>query len=201
MKKVFFVIVAVLAMSAAASAQVPNPISLYFGGAISFPTAPDAFSEGYNTGWHGTAGVGYKFAPNFQVIGKIEYHRFSVDYDNDPLLATANIDGGQNNMWMFGADARYAFGLPAAPVTPYVIGGLGLANISFSEFDGVEPLATSLNDAYDGSQTDLYFNLGAGAELKTGPLWSLFAQIRYVSVQTEGDAASFVPFTLGVKFF
>ena len=37
MKKILFVLVAVVAMSAAVSAQVSSPVSLYVGGAVSIP--------------------------------------------------------------------------------------------------------------------------------------------------------------------
>ncbi len=201
MKKFLLVLVAVFAMSAAVSAQVPTPFSFYAGGLVSIPNSPEGFSDAYKTGFHGFVGAGYNVAPNLQVVGKIEYNRFALDYDSDPMLATANVDGGHNNIWMYGADARYSFGLPAAPFKPYALGGLGFARYSTSELESSDPLITSMNDYIPEPQTDLYFNLGAGVEMKAGPAFSLFAQARYVSVQTEGEASAFIPISLGLKFF
>jgi len=202
MKKSLFVLAAVFAVASVASAQVGPPVSLHVGGAVSLPNSPDAFADFYKTGFHGMAGLGYKLMPNFQMIGKIEFHRFALDVDADPSLAAAEITGGgHNNLWMFGADGRYAFGLPAAPFKPFVLGGVGFARMSISDLEGTNPLIASFNEYNPEAQTDFYFNLGVGVELATGPMWSMFAQVRYVSVATEGESSAFIPITLGVKFF
>ena len=104
-------------------------------------------------------------------------------------------------MWMFGVDGRYAFGLPAAPLKPFVLGGLGFARMSMTDLEGSNPLIASFNEYKPEAQTDMYFNIGAGVELKTGPMWNLFLQVRYVSVATEGESSAFIPVSLGVKFF
>lgn len=202
MKKCLFVLVAVFAITSVASAQVGPPVSLHVGGAVSLPNSPDAFADFYKTGFHGMVGVGYDLMPNLQAVGKIEYHRFALDIDADPILAAADVTGGgHNNLWMFGADGRYAFSVPASPVKPYVLGGLGFARMSISDLEGSDPLVASFNDVNPEPQTDFYFNLGVGVELKTGPMWSMFAQVRYVSVATEGESSAFIPITLGLKFF
>ncbi|MBD3404171.1 outer membrane beta-barrel protein [candidate division GN15 bacterium] len=200
MKKVFLTFAFVALMAVGASAQMPSsPVSLYVGGALSLPQSPDDFSETYKTGYHGFAGVGFSFIPKLQVIGKIEYNTFSFDFDNNAIPGLSG--GGTQNLLMFGADGRFSLGVPAAPFKPFVFAGAGLANISLSDWEGDDLLlATSLNEAME-SQTEMYFNLGAGAEFKMGPMMSFFAQARYVSVQTEGDAASFIPVSVGLKFF
>lgn len=197
MKKVLIAVAAVMVLAASGSAQIPNPISLYAGGAVSMPSS-EAWSDMVKTGFHGSVGVGYKVMPNMQLVGKIEYHRFGL---NDDALALMDAEGGHNNVWMYGADARYSFGLPAAPIKPYILGGVGFANISASDLEGTSDLVTSFNQFNNVSTTELYFNVGAGAELKAGPAFSLFGQVRYVSVQTDGEASAFIPLTVGVKFF
>jgi opacity protein-like surface antigen len=201
MKKYVFVMVALFAFASVASAQVPNPISLHFGGAISIPNSPDAFADAYKTGYHGWAGVGYKVMPNLQIVGKIEFHTFKLDVDSDPLLLGTDISGGKNNMWMFGVDGRYSFAMPTSPLKPFVLGGLGFARMSMTDLEGSNPLIASFNEFKPEAQTDVYFNVGAGVELKTAPMWNMFLQVRYVSVATEGSSSSFIPVSLGVKFF
>lgn len=198
MKRCLFILVTLMVMSALVSAQVPNPISLYVGGAVSIPSSPEVFSELYKTGFHGWGGVGYKFMPNFQVVGKIEYQRFALDWGE---LGDV-MSGGHNNMLMFGADGRFAFGLPAAPVKPFVLGGVGMARVSVSEISSSDPLLQAgLNDLRYDAETKMYFNVGAGVEMKAGPMLNLFAQIRYVSVATEGESSAFIPISVGLKFF
>ncbi|MCP4685145.1 MAG: outer membrane beta-barrel protein, partial [bacterium] len=137
---------------------------------------------------------------SLQVVGKLEYHTFAVNFDN--MLGMEEYSGGTNKMLMYGVDGRYQFSLPAAPVSPYVLGGVGLANIKQSEFEGPASLGLSvLNEVISESVTKMYWNMGAGVNLSTGPAFSIFAQARYVSIATEGEASTFVPITLGLKFF
>ena len=201
MKKFVFVLAAMFAFASLASAQVPNPISLHFGGAVSIPNSPKAFADSYKTGYHGWAGLGLKVMPNLQAVGKFEYHTFKLDLNSDPVFAGEDISGGKNNLWMFGVDGRYSFGLPASPVKPFVLGGAGFARISQTDLEGSSSLVASLNEFKPEAQTDLYFNVGGGVELKTGPLWNLFVQVRYVSIATEGESSAFIPISVGVKFF
>jgi opacity protein-like surface antigen len=193
-----FILMSLMAISAFASAQVSPPISLHVGGAVSIPSSPEAFSEMYKMGFHGWGGVGYKFMPNFQVVGKVEFHRFNLDTGPYGDL----VSGGHNNMLMFGADGRMAFGLPAAPIKPFVLAGAGLARMSMSELSSSDPiLAAALNEFQPEATTNVYFNIGAGVELATAPTFSLFAQVRYVSIATEGQSSSFIPISVGLKFF
>jgi len=200
-KKLFTLLAILIAFTAvSASAQNPSPFSLYAGGAISMPQSPDGFKDGFKTGYHGSIGVGYKVMPNLQLVGKLEYHTFKVNFDNTPGME--EYSGGTNKMWMYGVDGRYQFSLPAAPVSPYVLGGLGFANIKQSEFEGPASLGLSvLNEMISESVTEMYWNIGAGVQLASGPAFSVFAQARYVSIATEGESAAFIPITLGLKFF
>ena len=67
MKKVLLTVVAVLVMSSLAMAQLPSsPVSFYGGGALSVPSSPSGFSDGWKTGYHGFAGVGFSVAPKMK---------------------------------------------------------------------------------------------------------------------------------------
>ncbi len=201
MKKCMYVLVAMFVLTSVASAQNPNPFNLYLGGAISIPNSPAEFADSYKTGLHGFVGVGYSVMPNLQAIGKIEFNRFPLDLGSDQSFLGEDITGGHNNMWMFGVDGRYTFSLPSAPIKPFLLGGVGLARISPTQLEGTSDLVASLNEFQPDTQNKVYFNVGAGIELKAGPMWQVFAQVRYVSVATEGDPATFIPVSLGLKFF
>lgn len=205
MKKVLFIAVMLFVMAGVVSAQVPTPFSLYVGGAVSIPNSPDAFADLYKTGFHGSVGFGLKVMPGLQTVAKVEFHRFKLDHEAtqaiNPLLVGEDINGGHNNMWMFGADLRYTLPIPQPAFKPFIIGGLGLARISVTDFDGTSSLVASLNDLQPETQNKVYFNVGAGFEFPTGPKMNLFAQVRYVSIATEGESSSFIPITIGLKFF
>jgi len=198
MKKVLMVLAILLTFAVGASAQAPTPFSIYAGGALSLPTAPDSFKEGFKTGYHGLLGLGFDLMPTLELVGKFEYHAFKVDFDE----SMSEYSGGTNKLMMFGADAKWNPSLPALPISPYVLGGIGFANIKQSEFDGPPSMALSfMNEMVQEDQTEFYWNLGGGMELATSPMLSLFAQVRWVQIQTEGEASSFVPVSIGLKFF
>jgi len=198
MKKLMMILAILLAFAVGASAQAPSPFSIYAGGALSIPNSPDGFKDGFKTGYHGMLGLGFKVAPPLQLIGKVELHSFQVNFDE----SMSEYSGGTNKMWMYGADAKFSPSLPALPVHVYGLGGAGFATIKQSEFEGPASLSLSiLNEMVAESQTEMYWNVGAGFELPTGPMMSLFAQARYVQIQTEGESSSFIPITLGFKFF
>ena len=196
MKKLLLTAVCVIALALGVSAQAPTPFSLYAGGALSLPSAPDGFKDGYKTGYHGLAGLGYKFGPAFQMVGKAEYHKFAFDFGG-----VSGIDGGDTRMLMFGGDGRFAFGLPAASIKPFAFAGAGIANIKQSSFGGNLLLAAGFTPTASESQSKMYYNFGAGVEMKVGPTMNLFVQGRYVNFATDGESTAFIPITLGLKFF
>lgn len=200
MKKILAILAILLTFGAVASAQIPSsPVSLYVGGALSIPTAPESFSTSFKNGYHGSLGLGFDVNPAFELIGKVEYHTFNFDFDQADMT---DYSGGTNKMWMFGADVKFNPSLPAMPVKPYILGGAGVANIKQSEFEGPASLSLSVLNAFiSEDQTEFYWNAGAGFTLLSSPAFSLFAQARYVSIATEGEASSFIPVTIGLKFF
>jgi len=195
MKKALITIAVTVLFAAGASAQVTTPVSCYLGGALSVPSSAD-FNTGWQMGYHGWAGVGYKLMPNLQVAGKIEYHDFFFD-----LTDLVGIDGGDTKVWMYGLDGRYSVPVPALPLKPYFLAGTGIARVSWDEFEGTSLTAAVLNTVIPDPVNKVYFNFGGGLELKTIPAFSLFLQARYVSVGTEGARTDFIPVSIGVKFF
>ena len=199
MRKLFLILAVLFAFAAHASAQAPTPFSVYAGGAFSLPQS-DAFKSAFKNGYHGFAGVGFKMSPMMQLIGKLEYHVFKFDFENNQSMD--GYSGGTNKMLMFGADVKFSPKLPAAPVKPYLLGGLGVAHIKQSEFDGPQSLSLSVFNSYvSQAQTKLYYNLGAGIDLASSPTFGLFAQARYVAITTDGETSAFIPISLGLRFF
>lgn len=199
MKKILTILAILLAFSVSASAQMPSsPVSFYAGGALSIPSGPDSFKAMFKNGYHGMVGVGMSMSPMLELIGKLEYHTFQVDFDQ----VLTGWSGGTNKMWMFGADVKLSPSFPGLPVKPYALVGLGMANMKQSEFTGPASLSLSLvNSVIAESTTKVYWNLGVGMHLMNSPAFSLFVQARYVNIAAEAGSMQFIPITIGAKFF
>jgi Outer membrane protein beta-barrel domain len=187
-KKLLIAGAVVFMLCAAVSAQAPaSPVSIYAGGGLSMPMAPDLFKDYWKMGFNGMLGAGYGLTPAFQIVAKGEYHMFPLDVEG--------VEGADISILMFGADGRFAVGLPAAPIKPFFLVGAGMAKLSASD------LESGAFTVGFPEETDFYFNAGAGVEFKVGPKANLFVQARYVDVMSEGEATAFIPFTVGLKFF
>jgi opacity protein-like surface antigen len=205
MRKFALTVIVLAIFAISANAQVSKPFSLYLGGGVTLPNSPDYFKEGYKMGFHGTGGVGLKLIPLIEVVGKVEYHSFSLD-DEEFLGEGAedvDISGGTLTAILYGADARLALNVPGSPMKPFVLAGAGFASLSTSSL--------KIDDEEWGkpfeSKTKFYFNVGAGLEIG-----SLFIQGRYVSISSEEPSEEAVklgaekkaivsiPITLGIKF-
>jgi opacity protein-like surface antigen len=200
MKKTMIALVALMLFAVGAQAQMPSsPVSFYVGGALSLPSAPDTFKDSYKNGFHGFAGIGLNAMPMLQFVGKAEFNSFGFNFDS---YGSPGLDeGGKQQIWMFGGDARLAPGVPASPFKPFALAGIGMASVKTSDFSGSDlTLATSVNSQLE-SVTKMYWNIGLGMEFKSGPAMSFFVQGRYVNITTEGDPIKFIPISLGLKFF
>lgn len=202
-KTILTALVALVLMSAVSVAQVSTPglpFSVYAGGALSLPSAPEGFRDGWKFGYHGMIGAGFNVAPRIQMIGKIEYHKFQSDLDT---FGGSSVDGGGIKTLLFGVDGRINLGAPIVPIKPFAVGGIGMASVSQDEYSSTDPMvASSLNS---GSSTEtvskVYFNFGAGVEFSLAPKASLFVQARYVNIATDGSSTGFIPVTVGLKLF
>ena len=208
MKKFFWTLAVLLIMSAVSMAQVgtpSSPLSFYAGGALSMPTSPAGFSDGWKLGMHGMIGAGKNVSPRLQMIGKLEYHKFSADAAATTAnFGSPNVDGGAISTWMYGVDGRINLGAPVVPIKPFALVGLGIANLSFNEYTTTDTsLSSAVATANTGaiSMSKVYFNVGGGVEFAMGPKTSFFVQARYVSIATEGGSTTFIPVTLGLKLF
>jgi len=164
------------------------------------PQSPTAFKDAFKSGYHGTVGFGWKLMPSFQAVAKAELHSFGLDFAETGLAPRIRISPAA--LTAFSCLALTAAFLWA--FQPHRLNRLysrsGLAKVDQTDFSG-DPLATSMNSAIPDAQSKMYWNIGAGIELKGTPLFGLFAQVRYVSIATDGESQNFIPITLGLKFF
>ncbi len=186
MKKIALLTAMLVVIAASAFAQVPSkPFSIYVGGGLSFPVSPDStFKTLYKTGYHGLVGLGFGTMPIMQFVAKAELHSFSADAS----------DLGNFTVLMFGADVRFAFGVPAAPIKPFVLGGGGLAHVKVGESTIGSITIPS------ASENKFYYNIGGGVEFNAGSTLKLFVQARYVGFKADEENYAFIPVSVGLKF-
>ena len=122
------------------------------------------------------------------------------------LMGTVAFAGGENLPVSFRVDGQYQLGDIADILSgtgnvvyafsvseetkfqPYLIGGLGIYNLSFDE-DDVD------------SQTKFGINAGAGFTVPVGQgNMRLFAEARFHNVFTEGESLNLLPLTVGIMF-
>lgn len=191
MKKTLLLTVLAIFIASAAMAQAPvKPFTIYAGGGLTMPMGPDYFKDNTKMGFHGFAQLGFDVIPKGQAVINLEYHMIGADWDN-AKYGTDYTDGGDVSIIMVGGDFKFNFGLPAAPIKPFVFGGVGLAISSQSDIT-----STSMGTLPAGdSQNDMYFQFGAGVHFN-----QFFAKARYVNIMTEGESSSMIPISVGVSF-
>jgi hypothetical protein len=105
--------------------------------------------------------------------------RFNLDY------GTYSGEDGADNSSLLGGMANIVMNVNTESAwKPYIFGGLGFYNWD----------AAGVVD-----DSDLAFNIGAGYNFMMGNS-NLFTEIRYLSVQTEGDALNTLPIVIGLRF-
>ena len=175
-------------------AQVPpKPFDVYFGIGATFGSAPQEFTDMHKEGYHLFGGLGFNMMPMIQIVGKVEYHSFSKDFD-EFFPSIDDLDGGKRRILMFGVDGRIGANVPTAPVSPYLFAGIGFARVSESD------LTTAVEIAFDQPKdTEFYLNLGGGIDFKFLQVFKPFVQGRYVNIKQDGDNLVMIPITGGLK--
>jgi opacity protein-like surface antigen len=161
----------------ASTVQAQKPMS--FGIALGASKATGDGSENVNLGYHALGTLAW--APPTLPVGI----RFDAMYN------TFGFDGGgDSKLNIMGVNANATWGMPmaASPVSPYLIGGLGMYQAKVTNCD-------LCGDA----ETKLGFNVGVGTKFALSG-FGTFAEIRYHSIQTEGSSTTFIPISFGIMF-
>ena len=136
-----------------------------------------------------------------------DYVTFSPDQDKyrselAQLFGNAatgySIDGGNISILSVNANAKWTL-LPIPVVSPYLTGGIGLAQLSSGD------LTVKYNGAAVGGfpkvngETKTAVNIGAGVDLKFGGI-ALYAEAKYTWILTEGNSTKYIPISIGITF-
>ncbi|MGZ8379858.1 MAG: outer membrane beta-barrel protein [Gemmatirosa sp.] len=171
----FALVVSAVSAQAQEAGTITRPVSIGITGGLTVPTgdAGDFLESGFN------AGALLEFTSAtlpvaFRING--EYQRFSGKNAPSNAVDLRIISGT--------ADVVYKFG--GVMARPYVLGGVGLFNVG-----------ATVEDA--DSENKFGFNVGAGLELPLSGI-TAFADVRYQSIQTEGNATNLIPIRVGIRF-
>lgn len=179
-------------LSVSGQAQWVQPIEIYLGGGLDAPKDPAWFDTNFGGKFHFMFGAGMRSFPFMEVVGKYEHHRIDSDISGE--------NGGGITAHLLGVDGKLNWDIPAFPVEPYALFGGGLSWLRQAGWDQARPEMTI------AGQTDLYYELGGGAQAMVGEKYGLFAQARWVSVVLSepnkglGNSLRLYSITLGVKW-
>ena len=180
MKTTILSTIAVLGLAAAApvaQGQSYNPFQIGALGGIAFPTAD--LGTGTNTGYNIAVAVGYK--PQAMLISlraEAAYNQFGLTNG-----------GGSINIPSFTGNVQYDLPLGMS-FTPYAIGGVGL----------YRPSAGFNGGGSTTAENDFGWNIGGGIKVPLSTSFETFIEARYNRVSTSGNAATFIPVTVGIMF-
>lgn len=172
----------VIALAAIATALVSAPVALEAQSPVRFGLAAGAtlpqgdVGDAFGTGYHVSGLIGFKPATSpVGFRGEVMFHSFGGKEE-------VGLDGENLNMLAGLVNAELGFGGTTA--RPYLIGGLGMYRSTLADFD---------------AETDFGFNIGGGVDFALAG-FSTFAEVRFHSIQTEGDATNVIPISFGIRF-
>jgi len=179
----------------AVNAQAPGAPSLkpkiYLGGGIPFISNPNSFKDDFNPSYTLMAAVGLPLNIGVELMGKFHYHKFSQSDASKLLISDPNA-----KITYFGVDAKWSFAPPASPAKPFLLIGAGTFNY---KNDATATLIASLPVDPRISDSDIYFNLGAGVDVKMGPSFAFFVEAKYTILNTPLESTGLFPFIAGIR--
>jgi len=182
MKRILSVVAAASAALAISVTAANAQVAIGVGGGITIPIGD--FGDAAKTGWHGLANVGYNLPSGLGVRGDFYYGQHNVKGLPSGVSGKFKLAGGLGNV-------LYSF-QSAGTVHPYILGSIGFMNVKGTASGGGASVSTS--------DTKITFGGGAGIKFKAGTDASIFVEGRYLTINTEGSNANFIPITVGVSF-
>jgi hypothetical protein len=172
---------------------------------VAFPMGPYDFKGGYHSGPGWGFAVALEAAPCLEAVLEIDRHVFPLDraYFFDavglPDDGASTLEGGKTTALLM------LFGMRVRPfrvhrkVTPYFIGGVGLAGFGVAEARGTTPYWTAVFPSW--TERDLAARAGVGSDFRLDPKNAFFVQADGVTIATLGGATTAVMLRLGMKYF
>ncbi len=193
---------------------IPFKPKVYVGGGYAPVVSPDvSFKDIYNPSYSFQAAVGIPLSPGFELVGKFQYHNFNIHYDGFPALSgiqsaflnSLGLTDPGRTITMLGIDAKLPFGPPPFPLRPYFLFGAGSFTLKQNAVSQTvtfgNPPQTITIESVRRNETDLYFNIGFGADIQLGPTLGLFIEGKYAILNTLGESSGLTPVIVGLRLF
>ena len=165
----------VAGVATVAEAQMSSPSRFGIKAGVALPMG--TFGDAAGLGIHAGAHLGFPMTDNLGL-------RFDADY------GYYSGEGAVDKVTLLGGVANLMLNIPTeSGFKPYVFGGLGAYSWESPSGFGV---------AFDGA-TELAFNVGAGYDFTMGSR-SWFTELRFLSIQRDGDALNTLPIVIGMRF-
>lgn len=165
-------LLAIPSMSAGAQQAASSRFGLKAG--ISLPTGD--FGDGTDLGFHVGGHAAVPLSGAWGLRFDADFGRYGAQ---DPV----------DNVTVLGGVANLTYRIAtASELKPYLLGGVGYYNWKVSGTGG-----GSVDDS------DLAWNVGIGYDFALGGS-KLFTELRYLSIQSEGSAATMLPIVVGLRF-
>ncbi len=186
MKKAILIIL-VLFLVSSLVAQTKTAIKLNTG--LNVPTSTKYFSDYWGASYNFGGGVDIYIDSQLSLQGYIDYNHFAFDGQKVLLdLRESNgtsISGSAMNILNVSANVKYHLIDIRQKVSPYVLGGIGFANLSLSDFVATNNRG-SISTLSVESVSGLSISFGGGVEFVISPAVSIFVDARFVLGFTEG---------------
>lgn len=187
-------LVSFVAVASFAAGQTERRVSMFAGGGIAVPSAPDTFRDGWKEGFEVVFGVGFPLASKLTLQGTVAHDRFSIDKD----LFLFDWAGGEAEVLSFSGELRFRF-VDSERLSPYLVGGGGVARVSTKDLTLPLPPPDLFTDSgyfdprfygpeVDGfAETTAMTTFGGGVDVPFTGSTQFFAEARYRIAFTSGE--------------
>ncbi len=224
MKRSVMLSVIVLLALTTGSAQQTGGLEILVSSGVALPASPMSFSDYWNVQYGGSVGVGIPLSQSVTIIGAVEYFRFTLnaegvrdrintEYLRDTWLfndVSLDPSADPSSVATFSANVRMSPSDLTGWLAPHLIAGAGLMHVSLSETfipttsaispDGVDISMTAQRSIRGGEETEAFFQIGLGFDVRVSDALGVFVEGRYVHGLSKGLSTSYVPLTAGARY-
>lgn len=190
--------IVIMALGSSVSAQVPGTPNLkpkvYLGAGLTAISGANGIKENISAGFTGMLAVGLPLSIGIEPIAKLQYHDLGLASSAKAL----GLPDQNTKVISYGVDAKLSIAPPLSPAKPYLLAGVGLFNFKQDAVTWTDPSLGSITlPAVD--ETNTYFNIGVGLDVKIGPTFSFFAEGKYSFGKVNGNSINLLPIVVGFR--
>ena len=169
--------------------------AIMFNTGLNIPSSTKYFSDYWDASYNFGAGIDIYLNSHLSLQGYIDYNHFPFDgkkvlEDLKESNQGISISGAAINILNLSANVKYHPIDIRQKVSPYILGGIGYANLSFTDLVGTDQRG-GLGTLTSESVGALSINFGFGIEFVVSSGISIFVDARYILGFTEGKVVRY----------